>query len=162
MELQGSCHCRAIRFSLQSHTPYPFMTCYCSICRKTQGGSGGSVNIMGEKGSLRVQGDEHLSIYRARIEMPGGRIEESPGQRHFCSLCGSALWMWDPRWPALVHPFASAIDTPLPIPPERVHIMLNFKPDWVEVPDKPCNRHFSEYPEESIEEWHRTRGLWRD
>jgi len=71
---------------------------------------------MGEKGTLKVNGGESLSVYRARIEMPDGRVEQSPGQRHFCSRCGSALWMWDPRWPELVHPFASAIDTPLPIP----------------------------------------------
>lgn len=162
MELSGSCHCKAITFTLESHTPYPFMICYCSICRKTQGGNGGAVNIMGEKGTLKVNGGESLSVYRARIEMPDGRVEQSPGQRHFCSGCGSALWMWDPRWPELVHPFASAIDTPLPIPPERVHIMLSYAPAWVIVPEGPGHVHFKEYPEESIEGWHKTRGLWQD
>jgi hypothetical protein len=44
------------------------------------------------------------------------------------SVCGSALWVWDPRWPELVHPFASAIDTELPVPPKRNHMMLSSKP----------------------------------
>ena len=35
--LKGSCHCRAVRFSVQSETPYPYLWCYCSICRKTDG-----------------------------------------------------------------------------------------------------------------------------
>ena len=29
-------------------TPYPFMRCYCSICRKTQGGGRCTINIMGD------------------------------------------------------------------------------------------------------------------
>lgn len=44
------------------------------------------------------------------------------------------LWAWDPRWPDLIHPFASAIDTELPVPPERTHLMLSSKASWV-VPD---------------------------
>ena len=35
MKLEGSCHCGAVRFSVESHEPVPFMRCYCSICRKT-------------------------------------------------------------------------------------------------------------------------------
>jgi hypothetical protein len=32
MELRGSCHCGAVRFRLDSATPYPYMACYCSNC----------------------------------------------------------------------------------------------------------------------------------
>ena len=38
--LKGSCRCNAVRFEVESHTPVPFMLCYCSICRKQQGGGG--------------------------------------------------------------------------------------------------------------------------
>ena len=34
MRLEGSCHCGALRFALESKHPYPFNLCYCSICRK--------------------------------------------------------------------------------------------------------------------------------
>ncbi len=81
-------------------------------------------------------------------------------RRHFCKHCGSALWVFDPRWPDLVHPFASAIDTPLPAPPERVHIMLGSKAGWVEVPPPgPQDPHFEDYPEESLADWHARHGL---
>ena len=154
MRLEGSCHCGAVRFSVTSHTPHPYMRCYCSICRKTAGGGGYAINLMGEAKSLAVEGGESLTVYRARID--GG---ESPLERRFCRVCGSALWAWDPRWPELVHPFASAIDTALPKPPERVHIMLDHAAPWVEVPAGPGETRFAEYPEESIEGWHRARGL---
>src|SRR5690242_10180099 len=45
MKLQGSCRCGAIRFTLDSHTPAPYQLCYCSICRKQQGGGGYAINL---------------------------------------------------------------------------------------------------------------------
>ncbi len=164
MLLEGSCHCRAVRFSLESHTPYPFMRCYCSICRKTAGGGGYAINIMGEAATMKVEGEENLTVYRARLEAKGGGTEgePSPARRHFCRLCGSALWVSDPRWPDLVHPFASAIDTALPRPAQRVHVLVDSAAPWVEAPEGEGETRFAEYPDESIEDWHRARGLYVD
>jgi hypothetical protein len=150
-----------VRFSVDSHTPYPYQLCYCSICRKTAGGGGFAINIMGDAASLKVRGKRALGIYRAKIEADGD-CEVSTGQRHFCRRCASALWLFDPTWPDLVHPFASAIDTALPVPPERVHLMLRYKAPWVEPDIGPRDQCFEDYPEQSIEDWHRTRGLWID
>ena len=158
MTLEGSCRCGAVSFRLQSHTPYPYQRCYCSICRKTAGGGGYAINIMGLAETLEVKGKP--AIYQARICDAGGHCETSQGQRHFCSACGSALWMSDPRWPELVHPFASAIDTDLPEPPSRVHLLLKDKASWVEPHFGRGDARFEEFPELSIEEWHRRRGLW--
>ena len=94
--------------------------------------------------------------------MPRKEPERSPAERSFCRVCASALWVWDPRWPALLHPFASAVDTPLPVPPERVHLMLGSKADWVEVAKGDDDRLFDEYPAESIAEWHERLGLVDD
>ena len=88
-------------------------------------------------------------------------MKESPGQRHFCSICGSALWVWDPRWPDLIHPFASAIDTDLPVPPERTHIMLSSKASWVEIHKGENDQEFDGYPDESIAAWHQRLNLER-
>ena len=44
MRLEGSCRCGAISFSVDSHTPYPYQRCYCSICRKSAGGGGYAIN----------------------------------------------------------------------------------------------------------------------
>lgn len=160
MRLEGSCHCGAVRFNVESPHPYPFNLCYCSICRKTAGGGGFAINLGATAASLEVTGAEHISVYRARIVDPDtGEATTSPGERRFCSRCGSALWVWDPRWPELVHPFASAVDTPLPVPPERTHLMLEFKPDWVEPHAGPRDRLHARYPGESIAEWHDRLGL---
>ena len=130
MLLEGSCHCGAVRFALQSKTPSPYMYCYCSICRKTAGGGGFAINLGGEAETLAVRGRRHIRVYRARLADGG----ESPAERRFCGRCGSALWVWDPRWPALLHSFASAIDTPLPRPAERCHIMVDSAAGWVRIP----------------------------
>ena len=157
MLLEGSCHCGAVRFSLESAHPYPFNLCYCSICRKTAGGGGFAINLSGNYHSLRVEGRDHIGVYHARIDG-----ETSPGQRHFCRHCATALWVYDSRWPELVHPFASAVDTELPRPPERIHLMLGSKAGWVEVRAGDEDRCFAEYPDESIAQWHQRLGLNAD
>jgi len=160
--LEGSCRCGAVTFQLQSHTPYPYQLCYCSICRKTAGGGGFAINIMGDHKTLKVTGKRAIRIYHADIRDDDGRCHTSSGKRNFCSKCATALWMYDAEWPDLVHPFASAIDTALPKPPSKVHLMLRYKASWV-IPDiGPGDKKFREYPKESIEDWHRKRGLWID
>ncbi len=154
MHLEGSCHCQAVRFQVESLQPYPFMLCYCSICRKTAGGGGYAINLGARADSLKVEGREHIRTFHARVD---GDI--SSAERNFCGQCGSALWLYDDRWPELVHPFASAIDTPLPKPPQRTHMMLGSKAPWVEVKADPGDQCFDEYPEESLAEWHKRHGL---
>lgn len=155
MRLEGSCHCGAVTFSVQSHEPVPFMRCYCSICRKTAGTGGYAINLGADHRTLKVQGEEHLAVYQARLE-DGNR---STGQRHFCRQCGTAVWLYDPTWPDLVHPHAGAIDTPLPRPPDVTHMMLASKPDWVDAHVRPADDIFDEYPKESLADWHRRHRL---
>lgn len=158
MKLEGSCHCNAVRFSVESPAPYPYMKCYCSICRKTAGGGGYSINLMGDAGSLRVEGEDNISVYRATLDDGS----TSTAERRFCKRCGSFLWAFDPRWSELVHPFASAVDTRLPVPPAYTHIMLDSKAAWVEIPWNPDDETFDEYPDKPIIEWHREHGLLND
>src|SRR3546814_10289368 len=99
-----------------------------------------------------VQGKEHVSVYHARGPA-GDPSGVSPAERHFCKHCGSALYLYDSRWPELVHPLASAIDTPLPPAPESVYIMLESKPAWVKLPAEAKRADcYAEYPEERSEE----------
>ena len=160
MHLEGSCHCGAVRFRLESPHPYPFNLCYCSICRKTAGGGGFAINISGLNDSLEVEGREFLRVYQATVQYPGeAEPHQSPGRRHFCGGCGSPLWLWDPRWPELVHPLASAIDTPLPTPPERTHLLVESRPAWLQVRTDPQDKVFDGFPDESIAAWHQRLGL---
>ncbi len=149
MLLKGSCHCGSVTFRVESPHPYPFNLCYCSVCRKTAGGGGYAINLSGAFDTLVVNGEEHISIYHAIIDG-----QRSPAERHFCKHCASALWVYDFRWPDLVHPFASVVDSELPVPPERTHLMLDNKAAWVEVDFKGNDKSFAEYPDESIAQWH--------
>ncbi|RWB02681.1 MAG: GFA family protein [Mesorhizobium sp.] len=161
--LKGSCRCNAVRFEVESHTPVPFMLCYCSICRKQQGGGGFAINLGADFETLKIKGKRHLGVYQAEIEDDEHpQCEISSGERNFCKKCGSALWLYDPTWPELVHPFASAIDTDLPKPPEKVHLMLKYKANWVEPVIGKGDKVFDVYPEESIADWHKRTGMWVD
>lgn len=154
MKLKGSCHCGAVKFSVDSDHFYPYQLCYCSICRKTQGGGGFAINLGAKAKSLKVRGSENITVYRAKVKNPGERAYRSSGERNFCGLCGSGLWLFDPTWPLLIHPFASALDTPLPKAPEHTHLMLDFKAPWVEISKKKHDKIFKRYPRESISDWH--------
>ncbi|HEY9849731.1 MAG TPA: GFA family protein [Leptolyngbyaceae cyanobacterium] len=160
MLLKGSCHCGAVRFSVVSYHPYPFMRCYCTICRKTSGAGGYAINIAGDNRTLKVEGEENITVYHARIQNP-----EDPEpwisnvERRFCRHCGSCLWVYSPDYPDLMHPFASAVDTELPKPPENTYMMLDFAPSWVEIPQKPGDRYHNRYPEESLAQWHDRHNL---
>jgi len=161
-KLEGSCRCGAVSFTVGSSGPYPYQLCYCSICRKTDGGGGFAINLIGDKRTLKVKGGRSIRLFHAKIRDDEGRCRTSRGERRFCGRCGTPLWVYDPEWPELMHPFASCIDTALPKPPSKVHLMLRYKAPWV-VPDiGPGDRKFQLYPKQSIEEWHRARGLWLD
>jgi hypothetical protein len=163
LTLEGSCRCNAVRFTCESHTPQPYQRCYCSICRKTAGGGGYAINLGADARTLKVEDPgKAIAVYRAEIRGDDGRCEVSSGERNFCTRCATALWLFSPEWPELVHPFASAIDSELPVPPSRVHLMLKFKPAWVVPHIGRGDATFDLYPEQSLEDWHRSRGLWVD
>ena len=154
MLLKGACHCGKVKFEVESAHPYPFNLCYCSICRKTAGSGGYAINLSASADTLKVFGEEHISIYQVQR---GQTLSQA--KRHFCQHCSSMLWAYDPTWPELLHPFASAIDTELPVPPERTHLMLGSKASWVTLNANPEDRCFAEYPDESIAQWHERLGL---
>jgi hypothetical protein len=155
MKLEGSCHCGAVKFSVDAYAPVPYMRCYCSICRKTAGGGGYAINLGARADTLKVSGRRNITVFHATIDGV-----ESEGERRFCNRCGAALWVWDPSWPELVHPFASAIDTPLPAAPHHVHILLDSKANWVPVEKRRGDETFDHYPDRSLADWHRAHGLF--
>lgn len=144
MKLEASCHCKAVRFTVECPHPAPYNLCYCSICRKTAGGGGYAINLGALADTLQVEGESDVRRYKS----------SENHERAFCGKCGSALWVWSSSWPDLIHPHASAIDTELPVPPERTHLMLGSKANWVEPAIGPADKAFDAYPDESIADWH--------
>lgn len=85
MELQGSCRCGAVKFSCLSHTPYPYMRCYCCICRKLAGSGGCGINIMAQHDSLKIQeGEDKLEVYR--VMLPGESGGALQARRPLCTF----------------------------------------------------------------------------
>ncbi|KAM6490037.1 Mss4-like protein [Amanita muscaria] len=160
VELEGSCHCGAVRFSVQSSTPVPYQLCLCSICRKI-GGVGGSINLGARSNTLKItQGREHISIYRAVLERDTPQQRFATSERSFCSQCSSMLWLYDATWPELLHPFATAIDSPeLPPPQTMVCIKMADKPSYVRLPEGEKEIH-ADYSPLSLEEWHKNNNLY--
>lgn len=160
MHLEGSCHCGKVKFAVESAEPAPFMRCYCSICRKTAGAGGYAINLGAVARGMKITGKRFLRIYRARLPNEGRTgTHLSSARRHFCTRCGSALWVWDPTWPELVHPHAGAIDTPLPVPPDNVHCLIASKAAWVKIEGGPDDPRFEHYPNMSLAQWHQSKGL---
>ncbi|RZA16646.1 MAG: GFA family protein [Proteobacteria bacterium] len=157
MKLEGLCHCQAVKFECESEQYYPYQICYCSICRKTMGGGGSAINISADHRTLKIRkGKPHIALYHARmVDDKTGKVTKSGGQRRFCKKCGSGLWIYDPDYPELMHPFASAIDTDLPVAPEHTHLMLGSKASWVEPHIQDKDKTFKKYPKESIVNWHK-------
>ncbi|KXN73979.1 putative glutathione-dependent formaldehyde-activating [Conidiobolus coronatus NRRL 28638] len=164
MLLKGSCHCNSINFEVESNTPVPYMRCYCSICRKVGSGAPFGTNIMGNKASLKITKEEaKISEYKAIMnrEAPESEHKLAGNIRYFCSKCSSNLWAYDEKYAEWVYPVASAIDTPLPTPPKICHIMLNSKANWVPpISESSTDNCFTEYPNKSVEDWHKSNSQW--
>ena len=103
-----------------------------------------------------------IRVFRAEIRQDDGTCELSTAERNFCSRCATALWLFSTEWPDLVHPFASAIDSELPKPPRKVHLMLKYKANWVEPDIGRGDETFELYPKLSIADWHHRSGMWVD
>ena len=77
VKLEGSCHCGAVRFTLESASAVPFMHCHCSICRKTAGSGGFAINLGGDARSMKVKGEQHHGRYHAVMRDAGKRATRS-------------------------------------------------------------------------------------
>ena len=149
MQLAGSCFCGAVRFTVSTTTPYPYRRCYCGRCRKTAGGTGADANILAQASTLSVDGADSLTEFAA----------PDATRTRFCSVCGSARYLTIDAAPDYVYPFASAIDSPLPEPPERVHVFTAEAPAWAKPPSSPDDYSTERNTRESIADWHRRHGL---
>jgi hypothetical protein len=139
-----------VLFTVSSTTPYPYRVCYCRRCRKTAGSIGASVNVLADAETLELSGEVEPTRYEHAVE---------PVVTSFCPRCGSALLLEITVFPELVYPFASAVDTPLPAPPELIHVRTDERLDWVPRIGSADDQEFETNTEESMADWHQRLGL---
>jgi hypothetical protein len=150
MRLEGSCECEGVRFVVESRTPYPYRICYCRRCRKTAGSIGASVNVIADADTLEISGEVTPTRYEHPVE---------PVVTTFCPRCGSPLLLEIPVFPQWTYPFAAAVDTPLPRPPEFIHVRTEERLGWVPRIGSTDDPEFETNTDESMVEWHQRLGL---
>ena len=109
---------------------------------------------------MKITGEEFIRVYRSVKNDRDIYEEDGLGfsRRSFCVNCGSMLWNHNIKHEHWIYLFASAVDTPLPAPPEIRHMMLDHAVSWITPPDDAT--FFPQYPDESIEDWHRRHNLF--
>ncbi len=156
MRLEGSCQCGKVRFRVESETPYPFMYCYCSICRKTTGGAFG-VQRHGQARHPEGDAAKHLRVYHAVIRNPRQAAGAQRGRALVLRRMRHAPLRARRALAAKACGRTPARSTPrCPCRPSYVHLMLRYKPKWVQVSGR--GPHYPEYPKLSIAEWHDRHG----
>lgn len=128
-ELQGSCHCGAVRFEVvEDFETMSF--CHCTTCKKISGGVG-TANGRARSDSIRiVEGEELLRTYQPA----------EGSAKTFCSACGSNLL--GGGWPKseLASVRLSAIDTSFEGRPVSHGYVRSVAP-WETLPDDGLERH---------------------
>ena len=164
MKLEGSCHCGAVTFSVNSRTPYPFNHCYCSKCRKT-GGGGFAINIMGEHATLEVTGEENISVYRSKNNHRGrlrGRRAGLFAAPFLQDLRDAALDL-QPELRRVRLPLRDGDRHPAAAPrrddPPHAGLQAGL---GAGARDGHAHTHHTYYPDGGIEQWHRDRGLYEE
>ncbi len=117
-KIEGSCHCRAVRYEYAGDFGV-ITVCHCSDCRKLQGGGG---VVAAPAGSLQLRwtaGSDCITEY-----------ESSPGKkRGFCSRCGTPLYSRRDDAPHVLRLRMGSLDTPTDAMPSA-HIFCADVPAW--------------------------------
>jgi hypothetical protein len=120
MPHNGSCLCRAIRFTITGELR-PIMYCHCEQCRRTSGHHVAATACARDK--IDIEDDGQLRWYQSSDD----------AKRGFCARCGSSLF-WLPEQYAHISVMAGSLDTPTNIEGGR-HIFVRDKSDYYVVDD---------------------------
>jgi len=71
---EGSCHCNAVTFSVQT-TLSPVLRCNCSLCRR----KGAIMAAVAAEHFELLSGEDHLSLYQ---------FNTHTAKHYFCKVCG--------------------------------------------------------------------------
>ena len=123
--LEGGCLCGAVRYNAGEAMVCGH--CHCVDCRKTSA-TGHATHVMVLADSFEVQGA--LASY--------GRAADSGNivTRHFCPICGAAIYSSNGGMPGMAFVRASSLDDPDAINPQMV-VYASRAPAWDRIEGMP-------------------------
>jgi len=99
--IHGSCLCGEVRFRLDGDV-INTANCHCSICRRTTGAAFNTVVLVRESEFRMAAGSDRLRTYQLTER----------AVRHFCQVCGTAVYNTNEKFPGLVLVPLGAFDDP--------------------------------------------------
>jgi hypothetical protein len=115
----GSCGCGALHFTVTGKIRN-VVNCHCSKCRKFSGAAFSSYAVIGADAFELTAGETEL----ARFVLPGGTA------RHFCSCCGTPVFLVNPVYPAFRMLPLGILERPEELEP-RMNIFCSTQLDWL-------------------------------
>ncbi|KAF7308948.1 DUF636-domain-containing protein [Mycena kentingensis (nom. inval.)] len=109
----GSCLCKRVRFSVVGN-PFSYAVCHCTNCKKSAG-SAFMANAFFPPDKITItEGKELVKQYADSDTTSGSTL-----LRHFCSGCGSSLFLSSPTKKDWIAVCPSAMDDPQDWVPRR-------------------------------------------
>jgi len=133
--LTGGCGCGAVRYEVAS-PPVAAGYCHCTRCQRRTGTAASAQARVAPGSFAIVTGAEHVRAWAP----PGGF------EKHFCVLCGSALFSRDPADHDVISVRLGSFDRDPGIRPQ-VRTMVAYAAAWEPIPDDGLPR----YPEARTE-----------
>jgi hypothetical protein len=134
LPITGGCGCGAVRFEVSE----PFVSagyCHCTRCQRRTG-TAAAASARVAPGSFRVvTGEEHIERWA-----PEGGYE-----KHFCGLCGSALFSQNPHDRSVIGVRLGAVDGDPGIRPQS-HAFVAYAAPWEPLPDDGLPRYLEARP----------------
>lgn len=117
--LRGGCACGSVRYEIRARAPRMFC-CHCRACQRQSGGP--MLMLLATKpGELAVVSGKIAAYHSVSI-----------GTRHFCSICGSPIYLSRVGNPGAISVFAGTLDHPEAFKP-AFHAFAGDKASWLQL-----------------------------
>lgn len=103
-EITGQCLCGAVGYELASR-PLRTTICYCRFCQRATGGTDMILPVLPRADLAVIRG--HPASYTHISEGSGKALH-----LHFCTQCGTKLYIIYERWPDMVGLYGGTLDDP--------------------------------------------------
>jgi hypothetical protein len=119
MNIEGGCHCGAVRYEINGEA-LTHALCHCSDCRRHAGAP-----MVG----WTMYPASAVNLARGQVKV---YVSSQHGRRHFCANCGTGLfYVNDKILPGIIDVQSATYDDPDAVPP-RAHIQVAERIGWMQ------------------------------